>query len=67
MDSTNWGDGIASSRTFGGCHSIHLSYGRTNLILQEIPHDRESFGRYGWGREWVRLIFVISGWLITWA
>jgi len=39
MDSTNWGDGMASIRTFGGCHSIHLSYGRDALILQEYPHD----------------------------
>ena len=39
MDSMNWGDGMASSRTFGGCHSIHLSYGRTRLISQEYPHD----------------------------
>ena len=39
MDSTNWGDGMASRRSFGGCHSIHLSYGRTKLILQEYPQD----------------------------
>jgi hypothetical protein len=34
MDSTNWDDEIASRRTFGGCHSIHLSYGRDVLILR---------------------------------
>src|SRR5262245_42808990 len=25
--------------SFGGCHSIHLSYGRTAVILQEIPES----------------------------
>jgi hypothetical protein len=24
--------------SFGGCHSIQLSYGRVTLILQEFPH-----------------------------
>lgn len=28
--------------SFGGCHSIHLSYGRTAAILQDIP---EAWGR----------------------
>jgi hypothetical protein len=23
--------------SFGGCHSIQLSYGRVRLILQEVP------------------------------
>jgi hypothetical protein len=26
--------------SFGGCHSIQLSYGRVSLILQEIPNQR---------------------------
>ena len=28
---------LPSIRTFGGYHSIHLSYGRDVLILQEVP------------------------------
>jgi hypothetical protein len=39
MDSMDWGDGIASRRTFGGCHSIHLSYGRDVLICAGILPD----------------------------
>ena len=30
---------LTCTRTFGGCHSIQLSYGRDALILQEHPHD----------------------------
>ena len=51
MDSMNWGDGIASRRTFGGCHSIHLSYGRDALILQEYPHDGVIVWTVTWGEE----------------
>jgi hypothetical protein len=36
MDSMDWGDGIASRRTFGGCHSIHLSYGRDDTDFTRV-------------------------------
>jgi hypothetical protein len=50
MDSLNWSGGIASRRTLGGCHFIHLSYGRTRLILQEYPHDGVIVWRVAVGR-----------------
>src|SRR5882762_3532335 len=37
--------------SFGGCHSIHLSYGRTPLILQEYPHDGVIVWMLRWGEE----------------
>jgi hypothetical protein len=54
MDSTNWGNGIVSSRTFGGYHSIHLSYGRDPLILQEFPAPGRPSRKGAWGENWVK-------------
>ncbi len=41
------------SLSFGGCHSIHLRYGRDAVILQEIPKcgdGRDCFGGTRTGR-----------------
>src|SRR6185437_13821964 len=43
--------------SFGGCHSIHLSYGRDVLILQEVPFTRHFGGRQAGSGEW--------GWLFS--
>jgi hypothetical protein len=49
---TQWIQWLAATkRPFGGCHSIHLSYGRTPLILQEYPHDGVIVWVPGVGRE----------------
>src|SRR5581483_3815614 len=41
---------IASIPTFGGCHSIQLSYERDPCILLHIPHRHKTIGTVAAGR-----------------